>query len=157
MKLFGCLMAVFIIFICVVVFLFYHENKRSLDMRCSANLKLNLTTEKIFMDGIINFRREALSTEFTMQGTVRNDKVTSILSRTVTLNKEHSDGEGGYWYVVNSISNGATDNTSDLIFNYILSEFSGDGKRFFINENIATSNSVLIGGPYSNLYMCVRY
>ena len=137
-----------------------NQHKKINDMRCSSFIRMDLSinkNQKSLIDAVFNFKRNEGKAFLLVNGVTTSEHGQTIISREVSLNTVSVDERSGYEYSITRTDTGPTDNTPDVIFDSLLSEFSGDNKSLFLNDTVPQGDAILVGGPYSNLFMCVRY
>lgn len=155
----GLVMVVFIISITFFLPTFSAELGNS-NMRCSTFVRMDLGLNKsqnLIIDAVINFQRVDKKAVLLIKGTAETLTGKTDLSREVQLSRTNEDSEKGYQYIIDHTSTGATDTTPETVFNEFLSEISGDDKHVYLDDQSTISDAVLMGGPYSDLFMCVKY
>lgn len=155
----GLLMTVFIISITFSLPTFSTVLGNS-SMRCSTFVRMDLGSNKhqnLVIDAVVNFQRVDKKAVLLIKGTAETLTGKTDLSREVQLSRTEVDSEKGYEYIIDHASTGSTDTTPDTVFNELLSEISGDDKHVYLNDQNIIDNAVLIGGPYSDMFMCVKY
>ncbi|MBC3948129.1 FidL-like protein [Erwinia persicina] len=156
-----------ITFICIVAiattsFLLsrYYREQAATEVRCSSYVRMDLAinaSQILLIDAVINFQRNKDGAVMLIKGSVESDKGLTTLSREIILDTANVDELNGYEYTVRHIRPGPTDDTPEAHFNEFLGEISGDDHHVFLNDRVIRDDAVLIGGPYSNLFMCVKY
>lgn len=151
---FSCLLL-----ISLVLFIHYRY-QQSEDVRCSSLFKADLAmdaSKKLLVDAVIDFQRTDDEALLLIKGSALSDSGKTTLSRELVLSKKHEDNHNGFEYLVKQINKGPTDNTPESIFNELVGEISVDNKHVFLDDAMERNDAILIRGPYSRLFMCVRY
>ncbi len=139
---------------------YYHRTQPAEEMRCSTFVRMDLSTDashKVLIDAVINFQRTSSGAFLLIKGSASNEAGKTSLSRELVLIKKQQDKKNGFEYIIKRIDVGPVDDTPDNVFNDFLSEISADNRHFFLNDDIDRDDAILFGGPYSSIFMCVRY
>ncbi|MEP8704823.1 FidL-like protein [Enterobacter roggenkampii] len=152
--------AISVSIIIVVSFSICFWLKSNNNIRCSSFVRLDLSidsSQTLLIDGVFNFQRAPREALLLVNGKAHTESGTTTLSREITLSTVRTDNNTGYEYLIKNVNKSSQDNTPDVIFNNLLSEFTVGDKYVFFNDTLRQDDAVLIGGPYSILFMCVRY
>lgn len=137
-----------------------NQHKKASDIRCSSLVRMDLSInkdQKTLIDAVFNFKRTKGNAFLLVNGVTTSEHGQTVISREVVLDTVSVDERSGYEYSITRTDTGPTDNTPNTVFDNLLSEFSGDNKSIFLNDAVHQGDAILVGGPYSNLFMCVRY
>lgn len=153
---------IFIVAIAIASFFLsrYYREQAVTEVRCLSYVRMDLginASQTLLIDAVINFQRNKEGAVMLIKGIAESDQGLSTLSREIILDTANVDDLNGYEYTVRHIRPGPTDDTPEGSFYQLLGEISGDDHHVFLNDRIIRDDAVLIGGPYSNLFMCVKY
>ncbi|MCU6336882.1 hypothetical protein KW823_10105 [Enterobacter quasiroggenkampii] len=128
--------------------------------QCSGYSRVELglnESEETVVEAVLNLQVNNSSSFFIINGTVQKNNVVTSLKRQVKLKKPEEKGGNGVMFTIDKITKSNLDNTPEDVFDTFISEFSGDETHLYFSKQKLENSAYLIGGPFSNVFICTAY
>lgn len=149
-------------FILFVFFIASHRNKVSFPagFQCSGYSRIELglnEKEGIIIDAVLNLQFNNSVSFFIINGRVLKNSGVTSLKRQIKLKSPEEKKGNGVMFTIDKITKSNLDNTPEEVFDTFLSEFSGDETHLYLSKRKLQDNVFLIGGPFSDVFVCSAY